>query len=139
MNKIIAVDFDGTCVKHEFPEIGGEIPHAVRVLRRLDLAGVKIILWTMRSGEYLSEAVAWFAENEIRLWGINENPDQDVSKWSTSPKAYAHLYIDDAALGCPLVYSTEDEDYRDERPYVDWLEVERSLSERGFLKGFAKL
>lgn len=52
-NKIIAVDFDGTCVKHEYPEIGEDAPDAVEVLKRLNKAGVKILVWTMRCGEHL--------------------------------------------------------------------------------------
>lgn len=45
---IIAVDFDGTCVTHEFPEVGKDIG-AVPVLRELVEKGHKIILYTMRS------------------------------------------------------------------------------------------
>lgn len=45
---IIAVDFDGTCVTHEFPEVGKDIG-AVPVLKELVKKGHKIILYTMRS------------------------------------------------------------------------------------------
>ncbi len=112
---IIAVDFDGTCVTHEYPFLGKDVG-AVPTLKELVEKGHKLILWTMRSGENLDDAVKWFKDNEIELWGINENPQQAESKWSTSPKQYAQLYIDDAALGCPLVYNSG-------RPYVDWEEV----------------
>lgn len=97
---IIAIDFDGTVVDHRFPDIGPAVPHAVDSLRRLHQQGHRIILWTMRSGPYLQEAVKWYEQHEIPLYGINSNPDQH---WSTSPKAYAELYIDDAAFGCPLI------------------------------------
>ena len=50
MNKIIAVDFDGTIVTHMYPAIGKEVPNAIRVLKRLQEQGVLLILWTMRSG-----------------------------------------------------------------------------------------
>lgn len=113
---IIAVDFDGTCVTHEFPEVGGDIG-AVPVLKRLTDEGHKLILWTMRSGPTLTDATDWFAENGIPLYGVQRNPSQD--EWTSSPKAYAQLYIDDAALGCPLVFPCG------ERPYVDWEAVEQ--------------
>ena len=45
---IIAVDFDGTCVTHEFPRVGKEIG-AAEVLKELTDKGHKIILFTMRS------------------------------------------------------------------------------------------
>ena len=126
MNRIIAVDFDGTVVTHEYPEVGADIPHAVRVLKRLNDVDVKIIVWTMRCGEYLEkDAANWFNERDIKVWAYNSNPEQ--SDWTESPKCYAQLYIDDAALGCPLIYP------RAGRPYVDWLKAEKLLEEKGYL------
>ena len=121
---IIGVDFDGTVVRHEYPEIGDEVPGAVAVLKDMVLAGHKIILWTMRSGDTLQAAVLWFAGRGIDLYGVNMNPDQD---WSTSPKAYCHIYIDDAALGCPMVHPPM------VREYVDWPAVREALVGRGIL------
>lgn len=139
---VICVDFDGTCVTHEFPKIGKDIG-AVPVLKRLIAAGHKIILWTMRgnptdnkgfseevpvilNGPHLDEAVAWFKDNGIELYGINHNPTQDA--WTKSPKAYAQLYIDDAALGAPLKRSE-----LSDRPYIDWEAVETILEMDGVL------
>ena len=114
----IAVDFDGTCVTHEYPNVGRDIG-AVPVLKKLVEAGHKLILNTMRSGDELADAIQWFIDNDIPLFGANENPTQ--KSWTASPKVYAHIYIDDAALGCPL---TTD---KITRPFVDWKEVEKQL------------
>ena len=127
-NRIVAVDFDGTCVMHEYPKIGADVPHAVEVLRKLNRSEVKLILWTIRSGEYLEEAVNWFAERDVKLWAVNKNPQQ--KHWSQSPKAYAPVYVDDAALGCPLKFI---DDESGARPFADWFEIERLLEEIGFL------
>lgn len=127
MQKIICLDFDGTCVTHEYPDIGIDIPYCFEVLKRLEANGVKIILWTMRSGNTLEDAIDWFKSRGIELWGINENPQQKESGWSTSPKAYAPIYIDDAALGCPLIYP------KNARPFVDWKAIEKLLQERFYL------
>jgi len=54
-NKLICVDFDGTCVKHQYPKIGEDVPNAVEVLKKLNENQVKIILWTIRSGEFLQD------------------------------------------------------------------------------------
>jgi len=124
---ILAIDFDGTCVKHEYPRVGGDIG-AAPVLKRLVAQGHQLILWTMRcdSGvtrglfeSGLTDAINWFKDNDIPLYGIQRNPTQDT--WTQSPKCYAQLYIDDAALGCPLVYP------ENEKPYVDWVKVEEEL------------
>jgi hypothetical protein len=112
---IVAVDFDGTLVRHAYPAIGEAAPGAFHWLRRFQAAGARLILWTMRHGEHLDAAVAFCAEHEVEFWGVNTNPEQTV--WTQSPKAYAHIYVDDAALGCPLVEEP------DERPYVDWEKV----------------
>jgi hypothetical protein len=117
---IIAVDFDGTCVKHRYPMVGEDVDGAVSVLKELVRKGHKIILYAMRGGDTLDDAISWFMDNDIELWGINRNPEQ--YRWSSSPKVFANLYIDDAALGIPLI---EPEDDRD---YVDWNRVRDILS-----------
>ena len=139
---VIACDFDGTLVSNEFPLIGNEIG-SVPVIKKLVAKGHNIILFTMRSdvehvssddynihsepGNYLTDAVNWCKKNDIPLYGINTNPTQNT--WTKSPKAYAQLYIDDAALGCPLKY---DESISD-RPFVDWNEVESMLFNMGLI------
>jgi hypothetical protein len=130
----IGIDFDGTCVAHEYPKIGHDIG-AVPVLKRLVENGHRLILNTMRSGKELIEAVEWFKANDIPLYGINENPTQ--KQWTQSPKVYAQLYIDDAALGCPLATPLTGGGYK--RPYVNWEKVEEVLEEhRGVFKSKTK-
>lgn len=139
---IIGIDYDGTCVTHEFPLIGKDIG-AVPILKKLVQRGHQLILFTMRSdkedvnvtekeihpnsGKYLTEAVEWFKENDIPLYGIQTNPTQHT--WTSSPKCYAHLFIDDAALGCPLTFNS----YLSSRPFVDWARVETLLKENDIL------
>ena len=125
---IIAIDFDGTCVKHAYPEIGESIG-AENVLKELINNGHELILFTMRSdriiGEqkelFLADAVQWFEKNNIPIYGVQKNPEQH--EWTNSPKAYAQLYIDDAALGCPLIYPPNPF----ERPYADWVRIREML------------
>ena len=126
-NKIACVDFDGTCVMHEYPKVGDDVPNAVNVLKKLNENQVKLILWTIRSGEYLQDAVNWFTERDIEIWSVNKNPQQRF--WSKSPKANAPVYIDDAALGCPLKLPLDDIS----RPFADWFEIERLLKEIDYL------
>lgn len=111
---IIAVDFDGTIVRHDFPRIGSEAPNAFKVLRKLQEGGHKLILLTMRSEKYLQDAVDFCMERGVRFWAVNNNPEQ--CSWTSSPKVYAQLYIDDMALGVPMNDGT-----------VDWYVVEQWL------------
>lgn len=125
-NKIIAVDFDGTIVAHAYPAIGREVPGAFRVLKKLQVQGTQLILWTMRSGPQLQEAVDYCTSRGITFWGINENPAQ--KEWTDSPKAYAPIYIDDAALGCPTLW-----DETTQRNMVNWRDVEAILIRKNVL------
>lgn len=122
----ICVDFDGTSTTHDYPRIGKDIG-AVPVLKKIVANGHKLIIFTMRSGDTLLEAVQWFKQNDIPLYGIQTNPTQ--KNWTSSPKAYGHVYIDDAALGCPLIF---DETFHS-RPYVDWVKVEELLITKGLI------
>jgi len=117
---IIAIDFDGTVVDHRYPDIGQEAPGAVQCLKDLVKGDHKLILYTMRSGHHLGAAIDWFKENDIELWGIQYNPQQ--ARWSQSNKCFAHIYIDDAAFGCPMI---RPEGFS--RPCVDWSAVRKEL------------
>lgn len=139
---VLNIDFDGTCVTHEFPNVGKDIG-AIPVLKELVANGHNLILFTMRSdvenptsdnsdiipiaGNYLSDAVNWFKENNIPLYGIQTNPTQHT--WTTSPKSYAQMMIDDSALGCPLKFDIN----FSERPFVDWIEVKKMLIGYGLI------
>jgi len=116
---VIAVDFDGTCVTHEYPKVGRYIG-AEPVLLDLVKAGARLVLFTMRDGKELDDAVSWFGKHSIPLFGVNRHPTQD--SWTSSPKAWASLYIDDAALGTRVKRGLTGE-----RPYVDWQWVRRIL------------
>lgn len=163
----ILIDFDGSVCTHSFPEIGADIG-AVPVLKDLVAAGHRLILWTMRAdryalgdtgdkeiqdvtGMFLTDAVNWFKQNDIPLYGIQENPTQH--RWTTSKKAYGQLCLDDINLGMPLITWEEDHRYPSlvpvtthdpdlilpnlpyhERPYVDWGNTRKLLTDRGLLK-----
>lgn len=119
----IVLDFDGTVVKHRYPTIGEDIG-AVPVLRKLVANGHHLLLNTMRSHDSegvdtLQPAIDWFAERNIPLFGVNENPNQHV--WTSSPKVYGNIYIDDAALGAPLkADKTPHPTLGAASPFIDW-------------------
>lgn len=101
---IIGIDFDGTCVTDLFPYVGDNIG-AASVLRKLADKNL-LILYTVRDGKYLQDAVDWFKYNHINLYSVNYNPEPV----SSSPKLYCDYYIDDRNIGTPLT----------DKGYVDW-------------------
>lgn len=121
-----AIDFDGTLAEHKFPDIGKEVPGAVQTCKDLMDAGYTLVLNTMRSREHLDAAKEWCQERGLDFKGWNKHPDQH--KFTESPKVYSDVYIDDAALGCPLVFPKPGV-----RPYVDWTVVRKVLVDNGIL------
>lgn len=96
----IAVDFDGTIVNHRYPAIGSEIPFAIATLRKLEEDGHEIILWTVREGHLLDEAVEFCRKRGLEFYSVNaEYPDAAWSGSGVSRKISADLYIDDLNLG----------------------------------------
>jgi len=96
----IAVDFDGTIVEHRYPKIGKEKPFAIDTLRRLQSEGHKLILWSVREGERLNEAVEFCRERGLEFYAVNSDfPNAAWSGSGVSRKVKADVYIDDRNLG----------------------------------------
>lgn len=96
----IAVDFDGTIVEHEYPAIGKPIPFAVETLLHLQRDGHKLIMWTVRRGSMLQEAVDYCAAQGLYFYAENENyRGETIERQEYSRKLKADLFIDDRNLG----------------------------------------
>ncbi len=96
----IAIDFDGTVVKHRYPAIGEEIPFATDTLRLLIEDQHRLILWTVREGKLLDEAVEWCRERGVEFYAINRDfPEEKGVEKGFSRKVKADLFIDDRNLG----------------------------------------
>lgn len=98
---IIAVDFDGTIVEHRYPEIGKEIPFATATLKRLIADGHRLILWSVREGKLLDDAVEWCRQRGVIFYAVNRDFDEDTPELNKSyaRKIKAHVFIDDRNLG----------------------------------------
>ena len=113
---IIAVDFDGTIVEHRYPAIGPELPFAIDTLKYLCAQRHKLILWTVREGELLDEAVAYCRHRGLEFYAVNKNyPEEKPTHEGYSRKLQADLFIDDRNLG----------------GLPDWGEIYRMLSGEG--------
>lgn len=98
---IIAVDFDGTIVEHQYPEIGPEKPFAVQTLKMLMAERHQLVLWTVREGQLLDEAVNWCRERGIEFYAVNREYPEETKAGNDyfSRKIKADVFIDDRNLG----------------------------------------
>ncbi|NDV96266.1 hypothetical protein D0T84_15295 [Dysgonomonas sp. 521] len=95
---VIAVDFDGTVVEHAYPKIGRPIPFAIETLLQLQKEGHTLLMWTVRDGELLQEAVDYCRSKGLTFYAANKNyPEEDLT--TASRKLNADLYIDDRNVG----------------------------------------
>ena len=78
---VIAIDFDGTIVEHKYPKIGEEIPFAIDTLKELINDGHRLILWTVREGILLEDAVNWCRDRGIEFYAVNKDyPEEEKHK-----------------------------------------------------------
>jgi hydroxymethylpyrimidine pyrophosphatase-like HAD family hydrolase len=95
----IAVDFDGTIVEHEYPEIGKEKLFAFQTLKELNKLGASLILWTFRTGKELDDAVEFCRQNGVEFYAVNKNYPEEIFDESLSRKINADIFIDDKNIG----------------------------------------
>lgn len=106
---IVAVDFDETIVRpvdHNNPSSWVEVEGAFKWMKQLQEAGLKLILWTVRTNRpdgknMLEQAVHYCKERGVEFYAVNKIPTRPED-WR-SPKIKACIFIDDRAVGCPLL------------------------------------
>lgn len=96
---IVAVDFDGTLVRDNFPEIGVELNSTCNTIRQAQKLGIKTILWTSRTGEHLEAAIKWCEEHNLHFDAVNQNIAEVIAlTGQDTRKVYANAYIDDKSM-----------------------------------------
>lgn len=119
----IAVDFDGTIVEHKYPAIGREIPFAIETLKKLRNEHHKLILWTVREGRLLDEALAFCRERGLEFYAVNRDyPEEEKERNNHySRKLKADIFIDDRNLGGLPDWGTIYEMIRNRLTFADLL------------------
>lgn len=96
----IAVDFDGTIVEHRYPNIGKEIPFAIETLKLLQKEGHRLILWSVREGKLLDDAIEWCKSRGLEFYAANKDyPEEKNDSEGFSRKLKVDVFIDDRNLG----------------------------------------
>jgi len=114
---IFAIDFDGTIVEHEFPDIGPEKFGAIETMKALQKVRHKIIIWTCRTGEMLDVMEQWFKKKNFVPDSINKSLVPYSSYGFSFPKVYADIYLDDRSFP----------------PFTDWKSVQRQFLNEVYL------
>lgn len=137
---IIAVDFDGTIVEHRYPAIGKERPFATDTLKKLIKDGHRLILWTVREGRLLDEAVAFCRERGVEFYAVNRDYPEEEKEHNKhySRKLKADVWIDDRNVGGLPDWGTIYEMITYRKTYEDIFQdagyEEDALPKKGFLQ-----
>ncbi len=117
----IAVDFDGTIVEDRYPEIGQERPFATDTLRMLIKDHHRLILWSVREGETLQQAVDWCHERGVDFWAVNRDyPEEEIHNNNHfSRKIKADYFIDDRGIAGLPDWGQVYQIIKHRRSYVD--------------------
>lgn len=99
---IFAVDFDGTLCHEMWPDIGEPNTDLIDYLIKEREKGNEVILYTMREGAKLDEAVNWCKERGLYFDAINDNLPRIKGFYGNNPrKIFANYYIDDHNMYMP--------------------------------------
>ena len=99
MRKAIAIDFDGCLCTEAFPEIGEPNWPVIQRAKQEQKAGAGLILWTVREGQLLQDAL-----DACKRWGlafdaVNESLPDWIAAYGNRPrKVGASEYWDDRAV-----------------------------------------
>ena len=96
---VLAVDFDGTIVENRYPAIGREIPFAIEtlILIQKELKHT-LILWTVREGRELQDAIDFCRERGLTFYAANRNHPEPIPP-GEARKLNADMFIDDRNFG----------------------------------------
>ena len=95
----IAVDFDGTIVEDQYPAIGKPQLFAFETMQALQKERHQLILWTVREGKSLAEAVEFCKKNGVEFYAVNKNYPEEQLEENQSRKLNADIFIDDRNVG----------------------------------------
>lgn len=95
----VAVDFDGTIVENKFPDIGKPMLFAFETLKAMQQKGMLLILWTVRNGKELDEAIEFCRANGVEFYAVNANYPEEQFDAEVSRKIEADVFIDDRNIG----------------------------------------
>lgn len=114
----IAIDFDGTIVEDDYPNIGKPRIFAFETLKKLQDDGHRLILWTYRSGVRLEETVEFCKKNGITFYAVNKSFPEEQFDYTKSRKIHADLFIDDRNIGGLLGWGEIYQLLTDTKPHI---------------------
>ncbi len=131
----IAIDFDGTIVEHRYPEIGPEIPFAIDTLKMLINDRHRLILWSVREGVLLEEAVEYCRKRGVEFYAVNKDyPEEKTTDRNFSRKLKVDMFIDDRNLGGIPDWGTIYRMIKEKKSYADIVKEEMAEQSEDYYK-----
>lgn len=131
----IAIDFDGTIVEHRYPKIGPEIPFAIDTLKMLINDRHRLILWSVREGVLLEEAVEYCRKRGVEFYAVNKDyPEEKTTDRNFSRKLKVDMFIDDRNLGGIPDWGTIYRMIKEKKSYADIVKEEMAEQSEDYYK-----
>ena len=127
---IIYLDFDGTVVEHEYPDIGKYNKGSFDVIKKLQNSGHEIILNTYRAdcnNGTLEEAIEYLNTSD-KIEPVRYFEDIKISPepWNWTVHKYTGtIFLDDITPGIPTIENPMGYDM------VDWNRIDEEFIENG--------
>lgn len=105
---VIAVDFDGTLVKDQFPDLGTPFTEGINTVNAMIEKGYEIVIWTAR--KELKSVIEHLKNHGLNTdkVKINTHADYMLKRYdSQGIKIGASIYIDDRGYNAPIFNDSE--------------------------------
>ncbi len=148
---VIYLDFDGTVVEHQYPRMGRCNFGCIEVIHKLQQAGHKVLLNSVRcelKDESLVAALNWFENAYMFLKDRKKSIDSDFDLLPIEPTDYKHspaywdwdffrdndmIIIDDQSVNVPIKKAMMSHGWM-----VDWEEVDKQFQANGIYEPITK-
>lgn len=124
LQKVIALDFDGTLCERARPNIGPAKWEVIQAAMEEQRQGALLILWTTREGQALDEALAWCEGVGLRLDGVNTSAQSWKDAYQNDPrKIGATEYWDDRAVDVATIETRQMLKNETRRRWAAWIKA----------------
>ena len=134
---IYAVDFDGTLCENSYPAIGKPNIPLILHFKTIKAMGHKLILWTCREGELLTQAVEWCKQWGVEFDAVNENLPELIKKFGNDCRKMERNIADDKNI-CRCRKSRRPPRLTQDKVFIGSVSNYRTMTKQGLKRKYER-